>query len=201
MFSRIVSSAKSFIKQAEPTRESPKAVAHEPTNMVTTRGQQRADPVVLDGSDEEESIHISVPTPTPTKRKANEISEEHGADAIETPSAKKRKLPVREKDEASIILNTRPVVEILVKKPSPPVEVDSDIEIIEPSVAKKHKKFGSEEPEETFFSTAPEIPETLEEEDVSDESSDDDAPEEVGAEDAARDAKLKAQSAAEAIEG
>lgn len=58
----------------------------------------------------------------------------------------------------------------------------------------KHKRFGSEEPEAEFFSTA------VENIDLDDESSDDDAgPEVIGAQAAQRSVKMKARDATEAV--
>jgi hypothetical protein len=62
------------------------------------------------------------------------------------------------------------------------------------AVKPKHKRFGSEEPEVEFFSTAVEKIES------EDESSDDDAPEVVETQAAQKDAELKARDAARAIE-
>jgi hypothetical protein len=79
------------------------------------------------------------------------------------------------------------------KEPNPVKEESSP----RPAAAKpKHKRFGSEEPEVEFFSTAVE---RVESED--DSSDDDEAPEVVGAQAAQKSVELKARDAAKAIKG
>ncbi|KAG4440823.1 hypothetical protein IFR05_003695 [Cadophora sp. M221] len=160
----------------------------------------------------------------------NEDEAGEGEGEVATPSAaKKRKtLPVREKGSSPIVMKSVPVVEIPARKitpeveavagsPTKPIEIEesgdeeevSEVEEenveepqkVEVDTKTKHKRFGSEEAEVEFFSTAPEDPEVVGEVADSEEESDsdDDAPEAIGIQEAAKEVKSKERDTAKAV--
>ena len=202
MFSRFVNSARSLINPLPhtPKKQPLKTQVHTPTKtMVTTRNQrERNSAEGIDSTEEESNVYVPISS---AKRKSQKISLDD--EVTSSPSAKKRKiLPVRAKEEDVVVAKSRLVVEIPVRNITPPLEGQgkADVSIERIDSMKKHKKFGSEEPElePHIFSTAPEQPEIIDSE-VDEEETDNDAPEEVDAQDAARVAKVQAQSAADAI--
>lgn len=200
--------------------------------MVTTRQRNIQDPVE-DEINEENSINVYVPSSSKRRQKLAKdegvvvLSDDDNAE-FKLPSTRKRKrLPVRAKDvESPDPVKSRPVVEIPAKKISPEPEQGNevttreevedtkaqdetqDVVAAEPLERSKHRRFGSEEAEDEFFSTAREA--VIDEEDAvveaagsrevqDSEESEDDAPEAVGIEEAAKAVKLKDKDAAKAV--
>lgn len=202
--------------------------------MVTTRHTNSQAPEVNE-VEEEDSINVYVPTSSSKRRrksvKGMSSSDEDAAEYVPPSSRKRKRLPVRAKDvENSDPGKTRLVVEIPAKKISPEPDhghevaaeeeeedtnaqngehYAADAETIKPT---KHRRFGSEEVEGEFFSTAREgvnnkenaTPKSIEDHRVVEDSegsedSDDDAPEAVGIQEAAKNLKLKDQEAARVV--
>lgn len=175
--------------------------------MVTTRRQREAGRGELT---DENLVNVSVPTGTSTKKSDKKRS----FDSIEdvpsdrTPSrqaTKKSKvaaLPLRNKaanepeedtEQDTDTEAKNPVVEI-------PASKEITVEATKKDSNKMHKKFGSDDEGEgvlPVFSTARESQVDAFEQESSDE---DDMPEEVGAQTAAMNAKVQAESARSAIE-
>lgn len=225
MFSRLLKSARSFLidkPQIETIRPSSETIEE---TMVTTRGKQVETPLGGD-LDEENTILVHVPTSSKkrSRRAKLEDTPEMSAQEESVPSStKKRKtLPLREREVESLEGNvedvkgvkTRPVVEIPARKATPPKGQIDGVTSVGSSekreeqqdvVTKKtHKRFGSEDLDEEFFSTVRdsnegylvEAPIVLSD-DESEES--DDAPEAIGIQEAAQTIKSKDRDAAKIV--
>ncbi|KAH7416835.1 hypothetical protein BKA64DRAFT_636236 [Cadophora sp. MPI-SDFR-AT-0126] len=162
---------------------------------------------------EEEEEEAGLPS-SAKKRKILPVREKGSSPAV-TKTIPVVEIPVRK--------NT-PKPEAKAGSPSKPIEIGDDVEesedvseeeqeevIIEKETEEpkgdevdtktKHKRFGSEEAEPEFFSTARENPEAIEEIADSDEDSDseDDAPEAIGIQEAAKEVKSKERDTAKAV--
>ena len=194
---------------------------------MTTTLKQNSEDYTDEELDEGNTIHVYVPTST-TRLQVRAISEdipEMSAGGVSTQATEKqRMLPLREKDAAGErVVTTRPVVEIPARKLTPVATTPrkgtsaGNAEIIAddedgsckgaPSARTHHRRFGSEELQDGFFSTARESKEGEHDGDDGDESpvdkdndeSEDDAPEAVGIQDAAQSIKSKDKLIAKAI--
>jgi hypothetical protein len=227
MFSRLLKSARSFLidtPQIESTTPPLLSDIFEEETMVTTRRKQVEIPVD-DDLDEDNPLPVDVPTSSKQRSrraKPEDTPEKSAEEESLPPSTKRRKtLPLRERDVESLggdmedrkEVKTHPVVEIPARKATPPKiggvtsagssekrEEQQDV------VSKKtHKRFGSEDLDEEFFSTAREsnegdlvdAPIVLSDEER--EESDDDAPEAIGIQEAAQTIKSKDRDAAKVV--
>ncbi|KAE9367907.1 hypothetical protein N431DRAFT_486905 [Stipitochalara longipes BDJ] len=214
----------------------PAPLAREET-MVTTRhrGSQASAGDSLE-DEESINVYVPTSSSKRQRRgaKRSSSSEEDEADYAPPSSRKRKRLPVRAKDvESPEPGKTRPVVEISVKKMSPEPDhrytggveegegeeekeeeedvnvnnKEQDTETAEPIVPKKHLRFGSEEGDDEYFSTArdvvvdEDIPRIVEDPRMIQDSdeSEGDAPEAVGIQEAAESVKLKDEEAARAL--
>jgi U3 small nucleolar RNA-associated protein 16 len=230
MFARLYQSARAIFIDTSHSEKIQATPVVEPLldeTMVTTRQRNIQDPVE-DEVNEENSINVYVPNSSKRRQKRAKdegvvvLSDDDDAE-FKLPSTRKRKrLPVRAKDVES----PDPVVEIPAKnisqEPEQGNEVTTrkevedtkardetqDVVAAEPLERSKHRRFGSEEAEDEFFSTAREA--VIDEEDAvvkaagsqeveDSEVSEDDAPEAVGIEEAAKAVKLKDRDAAKAV--
>ncbi|KAK0118673.1 hypothetical protein ONS95_007556 [Cadophora gregata] len=161
---------------------------------------------------EDEEEVIATPSAT-KKRKTLPVREKDSSPAVA------KTIPVVEIPAKKII----PEPEVQGGSQAKPIEIEDDVEersdedVSEEAVAEegkseepekvevntktKHKKFGSEEPEPEFFSTAREEPDVAEEIADSEEgsNSEDDAPEAIGIQDAAKEIKSKERDTAKAV--
>jgi U3 small nucleolar RNA-associated protein 16 len=227
MFSRLLKSARFFLidtPQTEIIPPSPVGETIEET-MVTTRRKQVQSPVD-DDLNEDNPIHDDVPASSKKRSrlaKSEDAPEMSAEEESPPPSTKRRKtLPLREREvespegdmEGLKGAKTHPVVEIPARKATPPKGQiggvtsarSSEKEERQGVVGKKtHKRFGSEDLDEEFFSTAREsnegdlvdAPIVLSDEES--EESDDDAPEAIGIQEAAQAIKLKDRDAAKVV--
>ena len=238
MFARLYQSARAIFTDTSHSEKIQATPVVEPLldeTMVTTRQRNIQDPVE-DEVNEENSINVYVPNSSKRRQKRAKdegvvvLSDDDDAE-FKLPSTRKRKrLPVRAKDvESPDPVKSRLVVEIpaggISQEPEQGNEVTTrkevedtkardetqDVVAAEPLERSKHRRFGSEEAEDEFFSTAREA--VIDEEDavvkaagskeVEDsevsEVSEDDAPEAVGIEEAAKAVKLKDRDAAKAV--
>jgi hypothetical protein len=227
MLSRLLKSARSFLidtPQIEIVTPSPVCEILEET-MVATRRKPVEAPAD-DDLNEDNSIHVDIPTSSSKKKgkraKPEDTPELSAEEQSLPPSTKRRKtLPLREKDGDSVDgdmqatrgVKTHPVVEIPARKATPPKgdadgvpsvgtsEKPDDPEQRDVASNKKHHRFGSEDLDEAFFSTARESNEGgLADSPIvlSDEESEksDDAPEAIGIQEAAQHIKSKDREAA-----
>jgi U3 small nucleolar RNA-associated protein 16 len=228
MFSRLLKSARSFLidtPQIESTTPPLLRDIFEET-MVTTRRKQ-VETLVDDDLDEDNPLPVDVPTSSKKRSrraKPEDTPELSAKEESLPPSTKRRKtLPLRERDVESLggdmedlkEVKTHPVVEIPVRKATPPKSQIGGVtsagssekrEEQQDVVSKKtHKRFGSEDLDEGFFSTAREsnegdrvdAPIVLSDEER--EESDDDAPEAIGIQEAAQTIKSKDRDAAKVV--
>jgi U3 small nucleolar RNA-associated protein 16 len=225
MFSRLLKSARSFLidtPQIETISPAPVPETIEET-MVTTRRKQVEIPV---DDDLDENQPISVDVPTSSKKRSRrarpeDTPEMSAQEESVPPSTKKRKtLPLREREAESPEgdmedfkeVKTHPVVEIPARKATPPKGQISGVKSVgslekreeqQDVVSKKtHKRFGSEDLDEEFFSTARDSNEgdaPIVLSDDESEESDDDAPEAIGIQEAARTIKSKDRDAAKVV--
>jgi hypothetical protein len=221
MFSRLLKSARSFLidtPQIETISPAPLAETIEETMVRTQRKQVEA--LVDDDLDEDNSIPVDVSTSNKKRSrraKAEDTPEMSAEEESLPPSTKRRKiLPLREMEVESPEggledvkgAKTHPVVEIPVRKATPPNIQRREVAPVGSSekrgeqqdiVSKKtHKRFGSEELDEEFFSTARDSNEG----DLVDAPivlSDDDAPEAIGIQEAAQTIKSKNRDAAKIV--
>ncbi|OBT90194.1 hypothetical protein VE02_00963 [Pseudogymnoascus sp. 03VT05] len=220
MFSRILSSARNIVpfnkhdEASEKEKKSPgarsltkqtteKKSGTPKSTMVTTRRQSGASATLIN-PDDSNNVPIELLSESAKKRRRTELSKK-AATEEETPT-KRRKLPVRNKDENSPgVAQSHLAVEMSVGELTGSTEQKELAEkdaiataVVDAPVAKpKHKKFGDNDPVEVVAAPEPE-PERIQ--DDEDESSDDDAPEEVGAEAAQSKALGAAREAAKAAE-
>jgi U3 small nucleolar RNA-associated protein 16 len=227
MFSRLLKSARSFLidtPRIETISPAPLAETIEET-MVTTRRKQVETPVD-DDLNEDNPIPVDVPTSSKKRSrraKPEDTPEMNVEEESLPPSTKRRKtLPLREREVESPEgetedfkgVKTHPVVEIPARKATPPKSQIGGVTLVglsekeeQQDVASKntHKRFGSEDLDEEFFSTAREssegdlvdVPIVLSDEES--EESDDDAPEAIGIQEAAQTIKSKDRDAAKVV--
>jgi len=229
MFSRIYKSARALLidtPQIGSIASSQKIILDE--TMVTTRPRNRAAPAE-EALNEESSINVYVPIPRTTRGQTRARIEDKvdrsNDETVATPVRKKRKiLPVREKDvDTPNTVKTIPVVEVPARKVTP--EPDFGQEVVSPNPSEslespdeeqeasqeeidtksKHRRFGSEEQDEQFFSTAREVIPSDDDPDIEagsedeSEDSEDDAPEAIGIQEAAKDVRSKERDTAKAL--
>jgi U3 small nucleolar RNA-associated protein 16 len=227
MLSRLLKSARSFLIDTPQIKTTtPLSDTFKEETMVTTRRKQVETPLD-DGLSEYNPIHVDVPTSSKKRgrrAKPEDTPEMSAEEDSLPPSTKRRKtLPLREREVESPEgdledfkgVKTHPVVEIPARKATPPKGQIGGVILVGSSekreeqqdvVSKKtHKRFGSEDLDEEFFSTARgsnegdlvDAPIVLSDEES--EESDNDAPEAIGIQEAAQTIKSKDRDAAKVV--